>query len=844
MKWEEKSVTDTLNELNTSPNGLTTQEAELRIQKYGKNALKEKKKESNLKKFLKQFIEPLMILLIIAGVIAAAIGDYIDSGVIFFVVILNAVIGYQQGNKAENAMEKLKSMANKTAIIKRDGKKQEVNVEDVTKGDIVLLEEGDNVPADIRLIKTYDLKVNESSFTGESLPVTKTAEAVTNINEESTSKDNIVFMNTGISKGRGEGVVTEIGMDTEIGKIASMIQEEDEDTPLQIKINKLGKTLGLLAVVVCVFIFILELLQGIPAASTFMTAVSLAVAAIPEGLPAILTLTLALGMQRMAKHQAVVRKLLAVETLGSCSVICTDKTGTLTLNKLTVTDTYLTDKELSYKISGYCNNAKIDPKKERGLGDPTDVSILEFAMKNNYDANAKHEKLHEIPLDSDRKRMTTIDKIDNKEYVLIKGAPEIILEKCSYINNNGTVTPITDEEIKTIQNKISEFTSKALRVLALSYKEIDDYSKYNDYELEEDLIFTGLIGMMDPAREEVFPAIETCKSAGIKVKMITGDHKDTARAIAKKVGIENSDLVLTGPEIDKLSDEEFEKQVNKVNVYARVFPEQKVRIVKALKNNGETVSMTGDGVNDAPALTTANIGVSMGSGTDVAKESSDMILQDDNFATIISAIKEGRTIFANIKRFIKYQLSTNIAAILTVLTTTLMSIPLPFNPVQLLWINIIMDGPPAQSLGVEAPDVDVMERKPTNEDILSKHNLIHIILIGIVMAIGTLGLYFYELSIGTPTILASTIAFTVFVMYQLFNVFNCKSKGTKINRTLLFAVLLSFILQLCAIYIPGVQSIFRTTAIPIENWISIIIIALTIVIAERIIVKAEDKFIN
>lgn len=837
MEWENLTVSEVIQKLNTTENGLTDEEAEKNIKKYGKNELEEKEKDSEIKKFLSQFTEPLMILLIIAGFVSAFINDYIDSGVIFFVVIMNAVLGYRQENKAENAMEKLKSITQQTTIVLRNNEKKEINVEDLTIGDAVILEEGDNVPADLRLIETYDLKIDESSLTGESLPVNKTEQKI-----DDDSHENMAFMHTGVAKGRGKGLVTSIGMDTEIGKIAAMIQEDDEKTPLESKIDKLGKTLGLLSIVICVLIFILETMQGIPITNTFMTAVSLAVAAIPEGLPAILTLTLALGMQKMAKNNAIVRKLLAVETLGSCSVICTDKTGTLTQNKLTVTDSYLTNETKACIISGLCNNAKIDQNNQ--IGDPTDVSALEFAIRNKFEDNIKIEKrLYEIPLDSDRKRMTTINEINGKQYVLIKGAPEILLDKCKYIDNNNEINQLLSDRRKEIEEIITGFTNNALRVLLLAYKEVDDYTNYSLKKLEDNLIFVGIIGMMDPPREDVDEAIETCVKAGINVKMITGDHKNTASAVANLVGINNPERVITGAEINELSDEELNKIVGKVNVFARVFPDQKVRIVKSLKNNKEIVSMTGDGVNDAPALTAADIGVSMGAGTDVAKESSDMILQDNNFSTIIYAIKEGRTIYSNIKRFIKYQLSTNIAAIMTILVSSIIMIPLPFNPVQLLWINIIMDGPPAQSLGVEPSDKDIMNVPPSDENILSRDNLLHIIAIGIIMAIGTLGLYLYELSVGTSQILASTMAFTVFVVYQLVNVFNCRSKSDEKNKTLVIAVLISFILQICVVYIPILQEIFRTTAIPLISWIPIILIALTILVAERIIRLFENNII-
>ncbi len=835
MEWETENTASVLKQLDTSKNGLTTIEAEERLAKYGKNTLKEKKKESELKKFLSQFTEPLTILLIIAGIISLLINDFIDAGVIFFVVILNAVLGYRQENKAQNAMEKLKSMTSKTTIVLRDSKKEEIDAENLVPGDIVILEEGDTIPADLRLIETYNLKIDESSITGESLPVNKTSDI-----DKENKNSNIAYMNTGVSNGRAKATVIQTGMNTQMGKIASMIQEENKDkTPLEIKIETLSKTLSIFSVIICILIFVLETIQGIPVANTFMTAVSLAVAAIPEGLPAILTLTLALGMQKMAGNKAIIRKLLAVETLGSCSVICTDKTGTLTLNKLTVTNHFISDPNMTKIIGQLCNNAKISSDKK--IGDATDISILEYSLEDME--NLDYERLHEIPLSSSRKRMTTINKIDSQEYVLVKGAPEILLNKCKFISFDGEIKVLDEDTKKSINDKVIEFTNDALRVIMFAYKKVDDYTNYSIKEIEEDLVYTGIVGMMDPPREGVKESIEMCKNAGITVKMITGDHKNTASSIAKLVGISNAENTLTGKEMESMSESELKDAVNKINVFARVFPEQKLKIVKALKENDEIVSMTGDGVNDAPALTAANIGVSMGSGTDVAKESSDMILEDDNFSTIIYAVKEGRTIYSNIKRFIKFQLSTNIAAILTILASSIMVLPLPFNPVQLLWINIIMDGPPAQSLGVEASDRNIMNVEPSDENILSMANLLHITVIGIVMAVGTLGLYVYELNTGSSQLLASSCAFTVFVMYQLFNVFNCRSKSDERNKTLIIAVLASLILQLCAIYVPFLQNIFHTTAIPLTSWIPIVIVALTIFVAEQIVRRFENAII-
>jgi Ca2+-transporting ATPase len=838
MKWEEVSKEDVLKKLETSADGLSSDEVIIRQEKYGLNTLIEQEKKSQLQEFLSQFTEPLMILLIIAGIVAFLINDIIDSMVIFFVVILNAVIGYRQEMKAENAMENLKSMTTNTTVVLRDNKKIKVNTEDITIGDIVIIEEGYNIPADLRIIDSYDLKINESSLTGESMPVHKTDEI-----SDDDSHSNLAYMDTSVTSGRAKGVVTAIGMDTQIGKIASLIQDDKEDTPLQIKIDKLGKTLSLMGIIICIVIFALELIQGIPAANTFMTAVSLAVAAIPEGLPAVLTLTLALGMQKMAKNKAIVRKLLAVETLGSCNVICTDKTGTLTMNKQTVTKSYITDNDMTFKVGCLCNNAKIDENKQLSIGNPTDIAIMEYSL-NNSTMDYSSERIHEYPLDSNRKRMSTINIINDEKYLLIKGAPEIVLNLCSYKSNNGQISKLESEDKDNIRQKVIQYTDDALRVILFAYKKLDDVDINDVDKLESDLIFTGLMAMMDPPREDVSKSIATCKNAGITVKMITGDHKNTASSIARMVGIDNHEDVLTGKQISDMSDDDLIEAVKKYNVYARVFPEQKLRIVKALKESDDIVAMTGDGVNDAPALTNANIGISMGSGTDVAKNSSDMILENNDFSTIIYAVKEGRTIYSNIKRFIKFQLSTNIAAILTILFSSLLYIPLPFNPVQLLWINIIMDGPPAQSLGVEPSDRNVMNVGPTRDNLLSKENLLHITLIGLVMMCGTLGVYIYELNRGSGYLLASSISFSVFVVYQLFNVFNCKSNGKQTNKTLYISVILSFILQLCAIYIPQLQTIFKTTYINPTSWIYIILVGLLIFVAERIIRIFEKKFLN
>ncbi|NLM02753.1 MAG: calcium-translocating P-type ATPase, PMCA-type [Methanothermobacter wolfeii] len=831
MKWAKMSIKDVLRELETSEDGLSSLEASKRLERYGRNELVEEKKAGPLKLFLTQFMDILIILLILAAVASYLVGDVLDSAVILFVVVVNATVGFIQEYRAEKAMEKLKGLVSTEAVVIRDGKPARIPSSELTIGDIVVIEEGDNVPADLRLIEAYDLRIDESALTGESIPVQKTCE---NPEDE---RDVLAFMDSNVVSGRGKGAVIAVGMDTSIGRIAEMIQEEEGRTPLQEKIASLGKNLGLIAVVVCALVFGLQFLKGIPLVETFMTAVSLAVASVPEGLPAILTLTLALGMQRMARSNAIVRRLLAVETLGSCSVICTNKTGTLTHNRMTVRESEITSEEMGLLICALCNNATISG--ERAIGDPTDAAILMFAEEHGYrreELEKNYPRLMEIPLDSTRKRMSTVNRFEDGRYLLVKGAPEIVLERCSYIDEEGAVRPLEDKEVKEWLSRLDEMTSKALRVLALAYRRLPD-----DEEDERNLVFVGLIGMMDPPRKEAAEAIETCKKAGIKVVMITGDHKDTAVAIARELGLMENGLALTGRELDGMDDREFMDVVEDVKVYARVFPEQKVRIVEALQGRGHVVAMTGDGVNDAPALKKAAIGVAMGSGTDVARESSDMVLQDDNFATIVRAVREGRTIFDNIRRFVKFQLSTNVGAILTIVSASLVNIPVPFNPIQILWINIIMDGPPAQSLGVEPPEADIMLRKPEREDILPGRNLLRIILAGAVMAAGTLGLYGYMLSTGAGTARAMTVAFTVFVMFQIFNVFNCKSRTGLSNRTLIVAVAASLILQLLVVYLGPLEGIFRTVPLTAMDWVLIVLVASLILIMEAVLRFADQR---
>ena len=865
-----------LEKYDTRVEGLNNQEVEIRQKNFGPNELKEVKKDSPLKLFLSQFTDVLIFLLIIASIASYFIGDYLDSAAILAVVAINSVIGFRQEYQAEQAMEKLKSLVSTTAIVKRENKILKVDARELTIGDIVLLEEGNKVPADLILIESHDLKIDESSLTGESLPVKKNCkysnienfdEKIGNIKEYSRDDDiheKLAYMDSNVVSGRGTAVVIDVGMNTSIGKIATLLQEKEEETPLSKKVDRLGKMIGAIAIVVCIGVFFIDYYQGMNIVQTFMTAVSLAVAAIPEGLPAVLTLTLAIGMQKMARSNAIVRKLLSVETLGSCTVICTDKTGTLTKNKMTVRESSLSNKEMSVLISGACNNAVIE--NEEIIGDPTDGAALRFALSNDYgEIKEKHKltRVDEIPLDSSRKRMTVIYKDDNEKpnyYIFTKGAPEIVLDLSDSIDKNGSIENIHKEDEDAILSQIHDMSSSALRVLGLGYRKMDfetftdltsqiseDNSIQDEIEIfEKDLTFTGLLGIMDPPREEAISAVRDCKNAGIQVVMITGDHKDTALAIAEEIGIisreelESEDIfTLTGQELEELDENEYKRIANNIKVYARVYPEQKKRIVETLQNNDNIVSMTGDGVNDAPALKKASIGVAMGSGTDVAKESADMIIQDDNFATIVRAIKEGRTIYDNLKRFLKFQLTTNIAAILTITAGSLLPIPTPFTPIQLLWINIIMDGPPAQSLGLEGPENDIMERGPERGELIGQKTFIRIIISGIIMTIGTLGLYCWELASGTANAgaKAMTVAFTVFVLYQLFNAFNHKSNSKEFNKTFWISIIGSFILQVIVIYTPFLQDIFKTCPIGLTEWILIIIVSALILVCDKIINK-------
>lgn len=876
-KWymlDKHKVTEILNvSLNE---GLSSNDAQKRLRKYGKNELISKEGPTLFEMFLEQFKDFLVIILIVASIVSALIGEVVDSAVIILIVILNAIIGVIQEFRANKAMEALKKMAAPEAKVIRDGHLIEIPSSEVVPGDVVLLEAGNYVPADLRLVESINLKIDEASLTGESVPVEKNAEII--LNEEAPLGDrvNLAFMGTVVTNGRGKGVAVNTGMNTEIGKIAEMLQTyTEEETPLQKKLAEVGKTLGIACLVICGIVFCMGLFRGVPVLEMFMTAVSLAVAAIPEGLPAIITIVLALGMQRMVKRNAIVKKLHAVETLGSVTVICSDKTGTLTQNQMTVTKIYTNEKFYSVTGEGYnpqgefylngkkvepnedynlrkllmigtlCNDSKLELIKEenkwRVIGDPTEGAIVVAAAKAGIyseDIEKDMPRLQEIPFDSERKRMTTFHPASNCYIACVKGAPDIILNLSTSIYKNGEVLPLTEEDKQNILNANHEMASQALRVLAIAYRELQNVPKSpKSEEIEKDLIFVGLVGMIDPPRHEVKEAIKVCKKAGIKPVMITGDYKDTALAIAKELSmIENDNLILTGSELDKLDEEELAERAKDVSVYARVSPVHKLKIVDAIKKKGHIVAMTGDGVNDAPALKKADIGVAMGiTGTDVAKEAADMILTDDNFASIVAAVEEGRVIYSNIRKFIFFLLSCNIAEILVIFVSMLMGLPVPLKPIQLLWLNLLTDAFPALALGMEEKEPNIMEKPPRKPDepILDKKMQLRIAIQSIFMTVAVLASFMFGLKTTNNIQVARTYAFTTLIFSELIRAYSSRSEDFSVfrigffkNKYMVAGTGFSFILLLAVLYIPSLRNIFDTVALTIYEWDIIIALGL------------------
>ncbi|AGB18772.1 calcium-transporting P-type ATPase, PMR1-type [Thermoanaerobacterium thermosaccharolyticum] len=840
-------------------NGLSTEEAKKRLEKYGPNNLSEKNKRTVLSMLLDQFKDYMVIILIIASIVSLFLGEITDAVIILFIILLNAFLGMIQENNAEKSLESLKKLSAPVSRVLRDGKVIEIESQYLVPGDVVFLEAGNFVPADGRIIESANLKIDESALTGESIASEKIAGKLSDKNLNIGDRINMVYMGTIVTYGRGLFVVTETGMDTEMGKIAKMLDNEDKvKTPLQIKLEQLGKYLGTGALIICAIIFIIGVIEKRPVFDMFMTSVSLAVAAIPEGLPAIVTITLALGVQKMIKRNAIIRKLPAVETLGSANVICSDKTGTLTQNKMTVVKVYTDFKELDLndqydnradfllECSTLCTDAFIDDKG-KSFGDPTEVAIVSAFEKNlskKSDLENKYPRVSEIPFDSDRKMMTTIHKAhDNNYKVITKGAFDNVIERCKYILKDGKIENLTDDDKSKIKLENEKMGNNALRVLAISYKNTDDIpERLNSDDVEKDLIFIGLLGMIDPPREEVKDSVKICKMAGIKPVMITGDHKITAMAIAKELGILNKgDMAVTGRELEAMTDDELYKKVKDISVYARVSPEHKMRIVKAWQRNNAVVAMTGDGVNDAPALKQADIGAAMGiTGTDVAKDSADMILTDDNFATIVAAIEEGRTIYENIKKSIHYLLSCNIGEILVLLIATLAGMPMPLKPIHILWVNLVTDSLPALALGVEPADKDIMTKKPRpkNENIFADGLMFRIPIEGIMIGLVSFIAFLFGLRENLTN--ARTMAFAVLTFSQLSQAMNARSNksifkvGLLKNKYMVLALAVSIFLQLVVILTP-LNAIFGIKNINIYDWDIIILLSLSPIIIMEIV---------
>jgi Ca2+-transporting ATPase len=891
-----------LRELKTSREGLSELEARARFEKYGPNELKEMKRETPLQMFIGQFKDALIIVLIISAIIAALLGEMIDAFAILLIVVINALFGFVQEYRAEKALDALRRLAAPQARVLRDGKEIQIPASELVPGDILLIETGDKLSADARIIHSVDIRVDESSLTGESTPVEKETSPVKDDVQVSERKS-MLFMGTAVTYGRGIAVVTETGMNTQIGKIAGIIQVTQEElTPLQQKLQKFGEQLGIGILIICGIVFLSEILESgelIGMLSSmkfaeflaskqlielFLISVSLAVAAIPEGLPAVITITLALGLQKMVRRHSIIRKLHAVETLGSTGIICSDKTGTLTRSEMTVRKLYVDggfievtgqgyepkgefiredcklhlekEKDLSLllTIGVLCNNSHLDNESGwRISGDPTEGALLVAAEKagiSQDNLKRKFPRIEEITFDSERKRMTTIHKTPDGVVGYMKGACEIVLELCSSTLENGKIKKLTAEKKREILKMNSDMADDALRVLACAYRKLDS-KNYSPEKVENEMIFVGLMGMMDPPREEVFNAVRKCESAGMKVVMITGDHKITALAVAKELGIMKKDSrVLTGEELDKLGEKGLEKIVEHVAVYARVSPQHKIMIVKALKAKGQIVAMTGDGVNDAPALKMADIGIAMGiTGTDVSKEASDMILTDDNFASIVAAVEEGRGIFDNIKKFIRYLLSCNAGEVLTVFFAPLLNLPIPLLPPQILLMNLVTDGLPALALGVEPTNPKIMERPPRDqkEDIL-KPMFPTVLMVGFLICFGTLLVFsqycrmYYVAGDGNSLRIPMTVAFTTIVMFELFIAFACRSSSRTIfetgvlsNTSLVLAVASSLILQLAVIYLPPLQAIFKTAALSLSDWVIIIIVSSTAFFAMELV---------
>jgi len=857
-----QSVEDVFKEVQSSPSGLSSQEAASRLEKYGANTLQEGKKKSLLEKFVDQFKDFMILVLLVAAVVSmfAHQGepDPTDAIIILAVVLLNAVLGVFQESKAEEAIEALKKMASPVASVLRDGHVEHIKGEDIVVGDVVILEAGDVVPADMRLFEVNTVKIEESALTGESVPVDKDLVIPAGDEVGIGDRTNMAFSSTNVTYGRAVGVVTSTGMNTEVGKIANMLANTEEGkTPLQENQDALGKWLTIMILVIAVIIFVVGMLRGNEWTHMLLTAIAIAVAAIPEGLPAISTIILALGTQKMAQRNAIVRKLPAVETLGGVEIICSDKTGTLTLNQMTV-EKMVYDNEIhdaseeiskdniALRVMNLANDTKISQDNSL-LGDPTETAMVQYGLDKNYDVREELvniPRIAEVPFDSTRKLMTTIHQLEDGKYlVATKGAPDMLLDRVTKIEKHGEVSAFTEDDRTTLMKLNKEMATQALRVLAMAYKVIDTLPETVDTDsIEHDLIFAGLVGMIDPERKEAAAAIKVAQSAGIRTIMITGDHRDTAQAIAKRLGIlrpDQEDGVLTGGELNDISDEELERTVETYSVYARVSPEHKVRIVKAWQKNGKVVSMTGDGVNDAPSLKQADIGVGMGiTGTEVSKGASDMVLADDNFETIVVAVEEGRKVFANIQKAVQYLLSANFGEVMTMFVATMAGWSI-LEPIHILWINLVTDVFPAIALGLEEAEADIMNHPPRGKgsNFLSNGVLPSIFYQGFFEGGITLFVFWYATHIanwGNPV--GETMAFATLGLIQLFHAFNVKSVykslgtvGAFKNKLFNYAILVSAVMLLSVMVIPGLTTVFDVATLTAEQWLFVVGAAFSIV---------------
>lgn len=872
-----KSEDETLDALHTTRDGLSAAEAKKRLDEYGHNELEEAQKRSLLAKFLDQFKDLMIIILLVAAalsVITEGTEGLTDALIILAVVVLNAAFGVYQEGQAEAAIEALKDMSSRVARVSRDGHVVEIDSRELVPGDIVMLEAGDVVPADMRLLEVASLKIEEAALTGESVPVEKSLSIKVADDAGIGDRVNMAYQNSNVTYGRGVGVVVNTGHYTEVGKIADMLANADEtDTPLKQNLNQLSKVLTYLVVGIAIVTFIVGVfVRGEEPVEGLMTSVALAVAAIPEGLPAIVTIVLSIGTTTLAKRNAIVRKLPAVETLGSTEIIASDKTGTLTMNQMTVEKIYTSGQLLDAKatipaddktlrIMNFANDTKIDPEGNL-IGDPTETALVQFGLDHDFDVRdvLKNEpRVAELPFDSDRKLMSTIhEEADGRYFVAVKGAPDQLLKRVTRIEDNGQVRAITDDERATILSLNTDLAKQALRVLMMAYKYIPEIPSLDSKNVESDLIFAGLVGMIDPERPEAAKAVKVAKEAGIRPIMITGDHQDTAEAIAKRLGIIEDDgqnHVFTGAELNELSDDEFQKVFKQYSVYARVSPEHKVRIVKAWQNEGKVVAMTGDGVNDAPSLKTADIGIGMGiTGTEVAKGASDMVLADDNFATIIVAVEEGRKVFSNIQKSIQYLLSANMAEVLTIFFATLFGWDV-LQPVHLLWINLVTDTLPAIALGVEPAEPGVMKHKPRGRqsNFFDGGVMGAIIYQGIFQTLLVLAVYGWAIMFPEHSQAhmvhedALTMAFATLGLIQLVHAFNVKSVYQSIftvgafrNRTFNRAIPVAFLLLMVTIVVPGFNQLFHVSHLSVGQWTAVIIGSLMMLVLTEI-VKAIQR---